>query len=100
MPVPGLLTRHIVIPTTLARSLAMSSSSTETTKTDVEAGSSENEAPRLSALFLIRFDKKVGYVLVRHLVVYASGTGRKRDRERGGFGRGERLRGCASRGLE
>jgi hypothetical protein len=46
------------------RSLAMSSSSTSAT--DVEP-SSENEAPRLSALFLIRFDKKVGYV--RHLVV-------------------------------
>lgn len=30
--------------------------------TDVDVGP-ENEAPQLSALFLIRFDKKVGYVI-------------------------------------
>ena len=39
-------------------------SSTNSSATDVEAGS-ENEAPHLSALFLIRFDQKVGYVTSR-----------------------------------
>ncbi|KAF2653077.1 hypothetical protein K491DRAFT_634523 [Lophiostoma macrostomum CBS 122681] len=44
----------------------MSSSSTSASATDVEPASesaSAGEVPRLSALFLIRFDKKVGYTL-------------------------------------
>jgi hypothetical protein len=36
--------------------------STGSSTTDVDAGA-ENEAPQLSALFLIRFDKKIGYVI-------------------------------------
>lgn len=37
------------------------SASTASSGTDVDAGA-ETEAPQLAALFLIRFDKKVGYV--------------------------------------
>lgn len=39
------------------------STSEHSSATDVDAGS-ENEAPQLSALFLIKFDKKVGYVML------------------------------------
>jgi len=38
------------------------SASPVSSTTDVDVGP-ENEAPQLSALFLIRFDKKVGYVM-------------------------------------
>ena len=38
------------------------SASTDSSATQVDQGS-ENEAPQLSALFLIKFDKKVGYVI-------------------------------------
>jgi hypothetical protein len=38
------------------------SASPGSSTTDVDVGP-ENEAPQLSALFLIRFDKKVGYVI-------------------------------------
>ncbi|KAF2677666.1 hypothetical protein K458DRAFT_157335 [Lentithecium fluviatile CBS 122367] len=38
------------------------SASTGSSTTDVEVGA-ENEVPQLSALFLIRFDKKVGYTI-------------------------------------
>lgn len=37
------------------------SASTDSSATHVDAGS-EAEAPKIEALFLIRFDKKVGYV--------------------------------------
>lgn len=44
------------------RSLHAMSASPVSSTTDVDVGP-ENEAPQLSALFLIRFDKKVGYVM-------------------------------------
>lgn len=40
---------------------ATMSASTHSSATDVDAGNS-NDAPQVEALFLIRFDKKVGYV--------------------------------------
>jgi hypothetical protein len=40
---------------------ATMSASTHSSATDVDAGAS-NDAPQVEALFLIRFDKKVGYV--------------------------------------
>lgn len=41
---------------------ATMSVSTHSSATDVDAGSS-NDAPQVEALFLIKFDKKVGYVV-------------------------------------
>jgi hypothetical protein len=46
--------------TRLARTTTMSAS-TASSATNVD--SSENAAPKIEALFLIRFDKKVGYVM-------------------------------------
>jgi hypothetical protein len=43
---------------------ATMSGSTHSSATDVEEGSS-NDAPQVEALFLIRFDKKVGYGIAR-----------------------------------
>jgi hypothetical protein len=40
------------------------STSTHSSATDVDAG--DNESPKIEALFLIRFDKKVGYVARQH----------------------------------
>jgi hypothetical protein len=45
------------------RPLHAMSASPGSSTTDVDVGP-ENEAPQLSALFLIRFDKKVGYVIL------------------------------------
>ena len=55
------LAEHLDNATHLQRNATMSAS-TSSSATDVDAGS-ENEAPQLSALFLIKFDKKIGYVV-------------------------------------
>jgi len=41
------------------------SGSTESSATDVDVGADTDVPPKLSALFLIRFDKKVGCVMPR-----------------------------------
>ena len=41
---------------------ATMSASTHSSATDVDGGSSSTDAPQVEALFLIKFDKKVGYV--------------------------------------
>jgi len=57
-PAPPLsTTTHAACPPTTM------SASTHSSATDVDV--SDSETPRIEALFLIRFDKKVGYVLRR-----------------------------------